>query len=81
MPTQELSLGDLLSRRRAGKMGVLIVLEHGNAVLQRNDVMLVVVMLVVVVQVKDVFRTKPPDEVVTRITCMHESVTRALHET
>ena len=76
MPTQELSLGDLLSRRRAGKMGVLILLEHGNAVLQRNDVM-----LVVVVQVKDVFRTKLSDEVVTRITCMHESVTRALHET
>lgn len=53
MPTQELSLGNPLSRRRVGKMGVLILLEHENAVLQRNDVVLEVVMLVVV-QIKDV---------------------------
>ena len=53
MPTQELSLGNLSSRRRVGKMGVLILLEHENAVLQRNDVVLEVVMLVVV-QIKDV---------------------------
>ena len=53
MPTQELSLGNPLSRRRVGNMGVLILLEHENAVLQRNDVVLEVVMLVVV-QIKDV---------------------------